>query len=184
MKTPLILLISLLAAGCTRSDEGVMSEFDQAAAGEGAKADQAPDAAPPEQAAQKPENVPITKREARLVDKQKALAENPDLIEVENKINASDPLTAVAQSYFTLGSRAHVAAMQHNLRIQKEIDGRWPTFEEFQQSLKQNNVKLSGLYAYQMYAYDQTTGGLTILEDRAEKKRIYEEAGRDYPHDD
>src|SRR5690606_18305137 len=124
---------------------------------------------------------PITKREARLVDKNKAMQENPALIEVENKITGSDPLTAVAPSYFTIGSPIHVAALKHNSDLIHAAEGRWPTFAEFQQSLKQSNVELEGLYPYQMYAYDDQTGGLVILEDPEEKRRHYEDAGLEVP---
>jgi hypothetical protein len=187
MKSAIVLAAVLMVAGCTNTLDEAQTTTDTAAPRQDVPPDpEAPQAEPqpPGAAAEPaadPKPVPITKREARLVDKQKAMQENPQLKEVENRINASDPLTAVAQSYFTIGSRAQVAAMQHNLRIQKEIDGQWPTFEQFQQMLKQSNVKLSALYPYQMYAYDQSTGGIVILEDPEEKRQHYERAGLPVP---
>ena len=196
MKWLIVTMLGCLVTGCAKDEPGLMAQWDAAAGAEppvGGIIDQdaeqgapVPNVAAPAGAREEKLNkIPITKREARLVDKKRAMAENPSIVEVENKINASDPLTAVAQSYFTIGSKAQVAAMQHNLRIQKELNnGNWPSFEEFEKSLKQAGVKLSALYAYQMYGYDQETGGIVVLEDRAEKKRQYEAAGRDYPHDD
>jgi len=185
MKPAIILLIGIALAGCADRvpDENPEGDAAPEAQAPGAAAAPAQDNnAPQEDAADKP--VPITKREAKLVDKKQALQENPALVEVENKITAGDTLTAVAQSYFTIGSKAQVLAMQRSIQIQKELNNRWPTFEEFEKSLKQAGVQLQGLYAYQMYAYDEDTGGIVILEDRAEKKRQYEAAGREYPHDD
>lgn len=174
MRTALILGVGLFTAGCAdRVKEPAAETPPQAAAPQ-----QAPAAEP---APEQPKKVPITKREARLVDRNKAMQENPALIEVENKITGSDPLTAVAQSYFTIGSRAQVLNLKHNIDIMHAAEGRWPTFSEFQQSLKQHNVQLSALYPYQMYAYDDQTGGLVILEDPEEKRRHYEDAGLEVP---
>lgn len=182
VKRLIVMLLGFLVVGCSEQGDGVVTQFDAAAAKAALAEGQVPAQADPAAAKEEPKLVPITKREARLVDKQKAMQENPKLIEVENKINASDPLTAVAQGYFAAASQAQVLTMQHNINIQREIDDRWPTFAEFEEMVKQYNIKLQGLYAYQMYAYDETTGGLSILEDRAEKKSQYEAAGRDYPH--
>jgi hypothetical protein len=174
MRAALILSVGLFTAGCADP----VNEPEQQAA---EAPPPAPQQAAPEPAPEQPKKVPITKREARLVDKNKAMQANPELIEVENKITGSDPLTAVAQSYFTIGSRAQVTALQHNIRIQRELNDRWPTFEDFQQQLKQTNVVLSALYPYQMYAYDDQTGGIVILEDPEEKRRHYEDAGLEVP---
>lgn len=185
-----ILAVGLLVAGCANEgqNQGLRAEFEQATGDAepvaGAETTDGEPSVTPAAEPEKPKLIPITKREARLVDKQKAMQENPALIEVENKINASDPFTAAAQSYFTIGSKAQVLAMQHTIKIQRELNDRWPTFEEFENSIKQAGVKLTAIYPYQMYAYDDSTGGLTILEDRAEMKRQYEAAGRDYPHAD
>ena len=179
MKLWTCLLLGLLLVGC--ADRKADSAADEATA----DADP-PAAAPADGQAPAEDNkpVPFTKREAKLVDKEKAMAENASLVEVENKIDASDPLTAASQSYFNMASRVHVSALKHNVDIMKAMNDRWPTFEEFDGLMKQNNIKLKGLYEWQMYAYDAETGGICILEDRAEKKRRYEASGRDYPHDD
>jgi hypothetical protein len=179
MRAALILSIGLFAAGCA---DRVKDPAEQAAEAPPPAPQQAAADAPAAQPApEQPKRVPMTKREARLVDKNKAMQENPALFEVDNKITGSDPLTAVAQSYFTIGSRAHVLNLKHNLNLMHAAEGRWPTFAEFEQSLKQHNVQLTALYPYQMYAYDDQTGGLVILEDPEEKRRHYEDAGLEVP---
>lgn len=113
----------------------------------------------------------------KIVDKNKILAENPGLIETENKINAADPLTAASQSYFTIGSRAQVMALKHSIDLHKAQFEKPPTFAEFETMLRQAGVALKGLYRWQVYAYDERTGEISILEDREMKKRLYEEQG-------
>lgn len=173
-------LIALLISGLTILGCADRKPDAEPAAEAPAAAPQAQAAVP---AAQPPREVAF-KREAKLVDKNKAMAENPALIEVENKINASDPITAISQSYFNAASRIHTVQLKHSVDLMKASEDRWPTFEEFEKLLKQHTVELTGLYPWQVYAYDDQTGGISILEDRAEKKRQYEAAGRDYPHDD
>lgn len=119
--------------------------------------------------------------EWKLVDRNKALEENPALVEVENRINAADPLMAATQSYFTIGSRAHLLAFKHSIDLYKAEHEKFPPFAEFDKMMKQANVALKGLYPWQVYAYDDKTGELCILEDRAEKKRMHEERGLPAP---
>ena len=113
----------------------------------------------------------------KLVDKKAVLAENPNLVETENRINATDPLTAVSQSYFSIGSRAQLMALKHAVDLHKAQYDKPPTFAEFESMLKSSGAALKGLYRWQVYAYDETTGQIVILEDRAMKKRLYEEQG-------
>jgi hypothetical protein len=118
--------------------------------------------------------------ESVIVDKKKALAENPGYVETENKINAGDPLSAASQSYFNLGSRAHLLNFKHNLDIYKAANERYPTYDEFIEMFRQFDIKFKMIKPWQVYAYDQTDGTVVILEDRAEKKRRYEAAGLEY----
>ena len=184
MNLQLRCIMSLLLVGCvdpamfnqqqTAQDEadsvGVAAELEP---GENA-AENKPAPAAPRQ--------PVWPLEWRLVDKNKALAENPKLVEVENTINASDPFTAAAQSYFTIGSRAHVLAFKHNVDIYKATNDRNPTFTEFEQMIKQANVELKGLKPWQAYAYDDQSGAISILEDPDEKARRYKAAGLPLPN--
>lgn len=174
---PLALL--LLTLGC---DQLALKKPEEAPP-EPAAADPAP-AQPQVQAEEKPVKPRhFLKREAALVDKNKAMAENDSLVEVKNEINATDYLSAVSQAYFAAGSSVQLSQLKHQIDLMHAQNERYPTFEEFRDLLKQFDIKLGHLYEYQMYAYDEETGGISILEDREHKKRIYEAAGRDYPHD-
>lgn len=134
---------------------------------------------PPAEAPQQPQG--FAQLDWKLVDRNQALQANPDLVEVENRINAADPLMAATQSYFTIGSRAHLLSFKHTVDLYKAEHDKVPPFAEFEKMLKQANVDLKGLYPWQVYAYDDKTGELCILEDRAEKKRLHEERGLPAP---
>ncbi|MGD9856044.1 MAG: hypothetical protein AB7U20_13960 [Planctomycetaceae bacterium] len=137
----------------------------------------------PAPADEKPATVThFLKREAAFVDKKQAMAENDKLVEVENRINTTNYLSAVSQAYFAAGSSIYLSQLKHQVDLMHATNERYPTYEEFRDLLKQFNIKLGNLYEYQMYAYDEDTGEICILEDRAHMKRIYEAAGRDYPH--
>lgn len=183
-------LVVLLFAGCidpammkpsaaTAESEPEPAAPDQAAPVEAEPAPGGGDAAAPAPAPRQPQG--FSKVQWKLVDRNAALKENPDLIEVENRIDATDPLTAATQSYFTLGSRAQLSAFKHQINLYQAQHEKNPPFAEFEQMLKQANVSLQGLYPWQVYAYDDQTGELCILEDRAEKRRLHEERGLPAP---
>lgn len=156
-----LLIIPIICAGCL-SQEDITGTKQQAPA----NGNQAPDAdpvAPP--AVVEPEPNAL-KREAKLVDRNKFLAEHPDAIEIEkNVINASDPFTASSQAYFAGVSSLMISAYTADLRLWKELNnGKWPTFEKYQEILNTHGVKLKGLKKGQVYAYDDQQGTITILE--------------------
>jgi len=168
----LLLLTTTWCVGCEElsAPSDVAPTAEQPAGVEAAAENAAAPEAPPQ-----PQG--FSQLEWKLVDKQKALEENPKLVETENKNNASDPFSAAAQSYFTIGSKAHVLALQRNIDIHKAQYDRNPTFDEFNTMIKQAHVDLKGLYPWQVYAYDSKTGQISILEDREEKARLHKEAG-------
>ncbi|HVJ67461.1 MAG TPA: hypothetical protein VM510_05720, partial [Caulifigura sp.] len=117
-----------------------------------------------------------------IVDAKKALAENPKLVVKEkNKMEANDPFTYVSKAYFAGVSTYTMAALKHEVEILKNLDDKfqYPTYEQFSDILKRNNVKLNGLYRWQVYGYDSTEGAIVILEDPDKKKAEYEKAGLD-----
>ncbi|MEW4488744.1 hypothetical protein AB1L42_11710 [Thalassoglobus sp. JC818] len=148
----------------------------------------------PEAVEQQPvENKPqgFSKLEWKIVDKHKALEENPNLVEVSNETNAGDYLTAVTQSHFSATSRLNKATMEYNAKlssfansIESSEDPKPLTFEEFDEQVRLNPNNMKGLYPWQVYAYDETNGTVTILEDREEKKRLHEENGVPYSEDE
>lgn len=138
----------------------------------------------PAQQTTEPKQVTFGKTDARLVDYAEA-TQNPKIVEVENKINASDPLTASYQSYFTIGSRATILAFKHNLNLQKQLnDGNWPSFEQFSADVKKMNIKLVPILPWQMFAYNQQNGSIVLLEDKADKIKRYKAKGIELDEDD
>lgn len=111
----------------------------------------------------------------RIVDKKTAMAENPKLFETENKITASDPIFAPAQGLRAVGSKAEMLAFDHTIALHKAQYDKNPTYEEFMGYYEQAHVKLKGLKPWQMYAYDEETGTMTLLEDPDAKIRIEKE---------
>ncbi len=121
--------------------------------------------------------VPLTKRRtSELVEKNQAMAENPNLVETENKITGSDPLTTSFQGYVNASSRVNIAALKHNMDIVEASEGRKMTFAEIKDYMKTNNMSMNALPEYQTYAYDEKTGDFLVLEDVALKEKLHAEA--------
>jgi len=112
---------------------------------------------------------------ARIVDKQKALLERPQLFETQNRITANDPIFAPAQGLRAAGSRAEMLAFESTIQLHKAQYDKFPTYEEFMDYYKQAHVQLKGLKPWQVYAYDETTGTISLMEDPQEKERIEKE---------
>ena len=130
--------------------------------------------APPSQPAQQ---APFGMSQAKLVDYAEA-RKNPKVVPANTKIDASDPLTASYQSYFSIGSRATITAFKHNLNIQKQLnDDKWPSFEEFSQLAQQSRIDFAPIFPWQMIGYDQSNGSLVLLEDKGDKIKRYKAKG-------
>lgn len=173
MQRFLLIMLCSVCAGCfnpaalqVSSDESAEAQPEEPAAG-GAPRD---NAAPAAEGAE----LPIVK--ARVVDKQAAMAENPNLRETENAVNAGDPLSAATQSYFAAGSNIHLLNFKHQIDIFQAQYDRYPTFDEFAKMFQVDEVDYGkGLKPWQMYAYDSSDGTVCLLEDR-EIRRIRSEA--------
>ncbi|AMV19268.1 hypothetical protein [Planctomyces sp. SH-PL14] len=114
----------------------------------------------------------------RMVDKNKAMAENPKLTEAENKIVVGDPVTVAGSAYFTAISQFTITALKHDIDLWKvQNDDKNPTFEVFNGMLKMHNVPLKGLKPWQTYAYDEKDGTITILSDPDVKAEAYKKVG-------
>jgi hypothetical protein len=162
-------MLLLMAAGCLDPAMFKSKPKPKATAASGQAAPVAPAAAPAAPS--------FPQDNTQLYDKKKLLAENPALVETENHIRATDPLSAAGQAYFAIGSQAQVLALEHSINLYKAEHDKAPTFADFEGMIRQNGVKLKGLYRWQVYAYDESTGDLSILEDRDMKKQEYEKAG-------
>ncbi len=147
--------LTLGGLGCQQEPAPIVQ---QPAPDEAAPADPPP---PPEQ----PRPV-LTKRWTQeVVDMHKAMMENPKLVEVENKVTGSDPLTTSLEAYIAISSRANVLNFQHQLNILKAVEDRNLTYEEVMDLIKQTKMEFNALPDYQTYAYDDKQGRFTILED-------------------
>ena len=112
-----------------------------------------------------------------MVDKKKAMAENPSLVETPNSAQGGDPVSFAASAYFTIRGRASTLGLQNELKTFKALNERNPTYEELTGMMKQHGIEFAMLPAYQMYGYDTEKGTLCVLEDKADKARRYKEAG-------
>ena len=120
----------------------------------------------------------IGKTDGKVVDMKKAMAENPDIEIVENKIEGSDPFSSAGSAYVSMSSRISINSFKHNLNLWKNLpqnDRRNPTYKKFMEMAK--DLQFNRLPPYQMYGYDSETGTLVVLEDKAEKRRRYQAAG-------
>lgn len=176
----------LLGAGCTNLEdmnagkadgtatENASTDNSTAQAQENAAAPAA-NAAPEQPAPPKAANIPAV--EAKVVDLKKAQAENPSLVVIDNKIRAGDPFSAAAAAYVSIHAKAQLLAFQHSLKTARAVEGRNPTYEEFLELVKQHRVDFNRIKPYQMYGYDQETGDLVMLEDKAMKVKLFKEKG-------
>ncbi|MBL6910881.1 MAG: hypothetical protein ISR34_10715, partial [Pirellulales bacterium] len=81
---------------------------------------------------------------AKVVDMSVA-AKQPNFRVVENKIKGNDPLSVAASAYVTQRGRVAMLNLQNSMKMFKAMNGKPPTFKEFQEMLKQHNVELSVL---------------------------------------
>jgi hypothetical protein len=117
----------------------------------------------------------IGKTTGKIVDLAEA-KKNPKIVELDNKITGSDPLTVSFNAYVAVTSKATALNFKHQMDILKAAnDDKYPTFKEAEKLMKQLHIELNALPPYQLYAYDAKTGGLVLLEDKAEKIRLYKQ---------
>lgn len=163
LRTWLVGLVMLTLCGCPGTSQPPPAAAPTPAPpAEPAAAAPQPEPPPPPAPAQEH---PL-QREAKFVDRRAFLEQHPNATEIaKNVINAQDPLSAVAQGYFAAVSTVTIAAYQHDLKLWYELNGqRWPTFAEYKDILSKHDIQLKGLKPRQVYAYDDQTGQLSILE--------------------
>lgn len=119
----------------------------------------------------------IGKTTARIVDRTKATAENPALVEVGGSLQGGDPVSLAASAYIDLRGRASTLGLQNDLKLFRGEHDRNPTYDELVAMMKTHNVSFTELPPYQVYAYDSKAGTICILEDKDEKARRYKAAG-------
>ncbi len=119
---------------------------------------------------------------AKLVDTRVALGK-PKVIKVAGGLNPDGAGTP--KKLFDMGSDVMITVLQSQIRLQRELNGgRNPTFAEFSQTVRQANVTFAPLPAWQMIGYDESTGELSLLEDKGAKIRRYKAKGIPLDEDD
>ena len=136
----------------------------------------APPASNPAPTPEPPRRTFIGKTTAEVIDYKRYRA-NPFIVVVENKVQGNDPLTIAATAYVSATSRVSALNFKRQLDIIKATEGRTPTFADFQRLQKQFKIELAKLPRYQAYAYDESTGGLLVVENKRFKIQLYREAG-------
>lgn len=121
----------------------------------------------------------IGKMTGEVLDVQKALAENPNLKIIENKTQGDDPLSFAASAYIHARSEASMLGFKAWLKQHKIVEERNPTYAEFMQAMKENNVHFTARPLWEHYGYDEKLGALVILEDSALKAERYKAIGID-----
>ena len=119
----------------------------------------------------------IGKTTAEVVDKQQAMAENPDLVIVDSKVSTSDPITFAARAYIAKSAQVSTFGFQRAVQTYQAEYDRYPSYDEFLRMMKENRVQFAEMPSYRMYGYEAQTGTIVILEDKALKAKIYEQAG-------
>lgn len=107
----------------------------------------------------------VKRKTSEVLDMKKAMAENPNLIEVKNVIKGKDPISTSLSGYIHLASKINVDTFNYQVRILKATEDRNPTYDEIVQFIKECKVKFNALPDNQKYAYDEREAKFTILED-------------------
>lgn len=205
MRTVLIGVTLVMLVGCEGFEEAMNTErtggpvapggiattsdiedVQQAASGQSVTpATQSSDKAAAEKAKQsadkpKPKPVPnkgiLGRTTAKIVDVKKA-TQDPKIVPVENKIKGSDPLTVVGSAYVTISAKAGTLGMQQAIKHHKALNDKFPTYDEFMQIVKQNRVEFPEAVPYQLYGYDESSGAIIMLEDKAKKLQLFKKHG-------
>ena len=137
---------------------------------------------PPQPAPEDDKTIP--NEDARIVEWPKYKNENPSVVEVDPKVEGFDPFSAAASAYVNIPARIETLTGGYNARLQSQInaiegggDPKPLSYSEFLKSFAQAGGKLKNQPRYRLYGYNPQTGKVVILEDKAMKKRIYEEKG-------
>ena len=102
---------------------------------------------------------------------------NPFIVIIDNQVAGKDPLSVAASAYVAASSRASAANFKHQLNILKATSGKAPTFKEYTQLAQKMRINLAMLPRYQAYAYDESNGGLFVIENKEYKIQLYRQAG-------
>jgi hypothetical protein len=166
-------VVCLLAVGCEGMITPVKEEAKKQAAeqAEQAKAEAAPK--------KDPKGI-LNKTTTKVVDAKKALAENPNLVVVERGDLGNNYFSQIANARVMVAAQISKLNVQHAMDLHQAEHGKYPTYEEFMGIMKRDGYRLTEVYAWQTYGYNEDDGSMVLFTDEALKKKIYEEKGLDY----
>lgn len=90
-------------------------------------------------------------------------------------VAASDPsqvkgFSISGTAYNRAAALSGTVGLEQWVQHTQALEGRFPTYQELQDYIAQNNVDMPALREYQHYGYDESTGQVVILENREEKE--------------
>lgn len=160
-------------------------EGASAAVGEGAQPSGSPqpETVPAETTPAEPpaEKGVIGKTTNTVVDANKAL-QDPEIVLAEGATaEGIDPFSQAGSVYFSAMARVSTLGMQQAVNMKKAVEGRWPTYDEYMQIMKENNIEFAKLRSYEMYGYDDKTGKILVLMDKRLHREHLQRAGIEPP---
>lgn len=156
-------------------------ESPSAATGAGAQptAPEMAETAPP--AEPKPDKGIIGKTSNVVVDANKAL-QDPEIVLAEGaSADGVDPFSQAGSVYFSAMAKVSTLGMQQAVNMKKAVEGRYPTYDEYMQIMKENRIEFVKLRSYEMYGYDDKSGKILVLMDKRLQREHFKRAGIDPP---
>jgi hypothetical protein len=99
----------------------------------------------------------------------------PEIVKLRPDLKVMSKSTTgsfVTTSYYAPASRASALAFKHNMDIWKATNDRYPTYREYISQTKQFKLEMAKLPPWQVWAYNERTGELKVLEDPKKKAEI------------
>ena len=164
--------MTLLACGCGSGE--IDNDFGELSEPEPVEEVAVEEPEPEEEEAKPAKGGNVFARNDRgLVNMREAMEANPKLFKTVNGSGSNNYLVALKDSGFAATSKVQTSYLTYDLRAFQAEHGRLPTFEEFKARWEATPQNLAGLKPYQMYAYDDETGEIALLEDPDERERIH-----------
>mgnify|MGYP007059515978 CR=1 FL=1 len=120
----------------------------------------------------------IKKFTQEVVDAQVELQKD-HIVEVVNEVKGNDPVSVSMSAYISATSQISTMMPQQRIAMFEVENNRYPTYDEFMQIVKAENIQFAMLPPYQMYGYDAEAGKIMVLEDTKDKAERYRRAGTD-----
>ena len=155
--------------------DGMITPVKEAATKEAEKANAKADEKPKKD----PKGI-LNKTTSKIVDAKKALAENPDLVIVEGGDLGNNYFTQIANARVMIAAQLSKHNLKHAMDLHQAQHGKYPTYDEFVAIVKRDGYKMTEVFAWQMYGYNEDDGSVVLFTDEALKKKIYDEKGLDY----